>query len=145
VAIVNNSFTNGVVNLELFSLDGINTGLTASITVAGNGHVSQFVHELFPTLSASFRGVLRISSFSSIGVVGLRGRYNERGNFLFTTTPVSNEAGVSSTAELLFPQIVDGGGYSTQFVLFSSITDQSSSGVVRFTGKDGQALSLTVR
>jgi hypothetical protein len=107
------------------------------------------VHELFPSLTVSpglpFRGLLRITSFSSIAVAAVRARYNENSSFLITTTPVSNEASSVSTAELVFPQIVDGGGYTTQFVLFSGITDQNTTGILSFFGQDGQPLNLTVR
>ena len=48
--------------------------------------------------------------------VGLRGRYNEREDFLVTTTMPSAESAPSS-AELYFPHFVDSGGYTTQFVL----------------------------
>ena len=56
--------------------------------------------------------------FSQIAVVGLRARYNGRGDFLITTTP---PIGSSSQGErLFFPHIVVGGGYNTQVVLFNS-------------------------
>jgi hypothetical protein len=145
IAISNNSVTSATVNFELTGLDGFNTGLTASLVVPASGHVSKFVHELFPTLSLPFRGILRISSANSIVIVSLGMRYNERGDFLVTTTPVTNEASSSTTAELIFPQIADQGGYSTQFIFFSGVVGQSTSGTLRFFGQDGQPLNLTVR
>ena len=149
IAISNSSATAATVNLELLAMDGSSIGFMTTVSVPAFGHVSKFVHELFPsvvaTFDAPFRGVLRITSFSSIGVVAIRARYNELGNFLITTTPVSNEASTVSAAELVFPHIVDGGGYSTQFVLFSGIANQSTTGILDFVGQDGQALNLTVR
>jgi hypothetical protein len=145
IAITNNSATSATVNFALTSLDGLNTGLTASLVVPASGHVSKFVHELFPTLSLPFRGILRVSSSNSIVMVSLRMRYNERGDFLITTTPATNEAAPSTVAELMFPHIVDRGGYTTQFILFSGIAGQSTTGTLRFFGQDGQPLNLTVR
>jgi hypothetical protein len=149
IAIANNSATAATVNFELRGLDGSSTGLTSSVIVPAFGHRANFVHELFPSLTVSpglpFRGLLRITSFSSIAVAAVRARYNENSSFLITTTPVSNEASSVSTAELVFPQIVDGGGYTTQFVLFSGITDQNTTGILSFFGQDGQPLNLTVR
>ncbi len=145
IAITNNSSTAATVNFELTSLDGTSAGLTSSVVVAAYGHTSKFVHELFPTLSLPFRGVVRVSSANSLSVVSLRMRYNERGDFLVTTTPASDEASASTTAELLFPHIVDRGGYSTEFVLFSGVAGQTSTGMMRFFTQDGQALSLSVR
>jgi hypothetical protein len=51
-------------------------------------------------------------------VTGIRGRTNERGDFLITTTPAVNSSTRVNSSELLFPHFADGGGYSTQFVLF---------------------------
>ena len=108
---------------ELTDLNGTPTGLTGSTSVPGNGQIALFLNQIegFESLMLPFRGVLRISTGSSSGVsvVGLRGRYNERTDFLITTTPPSNEADTASTSEFLFPHLVDSGGYTTQFVLFS--------------------------
>ena len=145
IAIANNSATNATVNFELTAMDGTSTGLTASVNIAGFGHVSKFVQELFPGIDLPFQGVLRISSFNSIAVSALRTRNNRRGTFLITTTPVSNEVGVSTTADLFFPQIADRAGYTTQFILFSGIVGQSTTGTLRFLKQDGQDLSLLVR
>jgi hypothetical protein len=144
IAISNSSATSATVNFELTGLDGFNTGLSASVVVPASGHVSKFIHELFPTLSLPFRGILRVSSASAIVIVSLRMRYNERGDFLVTTTPAANEASPSTTAELIFPQIADQGGYSTQFIFFSGVFGQSTSGTLQFFGQDGQPLNLTV-
>lgn len=144
IAVSNTSATSATVNFELTTLDGFNTGLTASVVVPASGHVSKFIHELFPGLALPFQGILRASSASAIAIVNLRMRYNERGDFLMTALPVSNEASPSTTAEVIFPQIADQGGYSTQFILFSGVAGQRTTGMVRFFGQDGQPLNLTV-
>src|SRR5438876_11138341 len=79
-AITNNSVASTTVNFQLTSLDGTNTGLTASLVAPGSGHVPKFVHELFPTLSLPFRAILPASSTTSIVVVCLRLPHNERGH-----------------------------------------------------------------
>jgi len=145
IAITNNSVASTTVNFELTSLDGTNTGLTAGLVVPGSGHVSKFVHELFPTLSLPFRGILRVSSTTSIVVVSLRLRYNERGELLMTPVPVTNEGTPSTTAEIVFPIVVDRAGFTTQFVLFSGITGQRTAGTMEFFGPDGQPMNLTIR
>jgi hypothetical protein len=145
LAISNNSTASATVNFELTQLAGFNTGLTASIAVPPSGHVSKFFQELFPGLSLPFQGILRISSANSILVVSLRMRYNERGDFLVTTTPVTNEASPSTAAQLIFPQIVDQGGYSTEFIFFSGVAGQSTNGALQFFSGNGQPLNLTVR
>ena len=127
VAVSNSSATPATVNFELTRLDGSSTGLTGTVTVAGNGQTSLFLNQApgFVAMPASFQGLLRISSASAISVVGLRGRYNERGDFLITTTPPVAEDEPSYTGELVFPHIVEGAGYTTQFILFSGKPGQS--------------------
>ena len=145
IAISNNSATPATVNFELTALTGANTGLTATVVVPASGHISKFVHELFPGLNLPFRGILRVSSASSIVTVNLRMRYNERGDFMVTTIPVTNEASPSTTAEVIFPQIADQGGYSTQFIFFSGVSGQNTTGTLRFFSQNGQPLSLALR
>ena len=143
LAIANTSSTATTAIFELSTLDGTSTGLTASTTVPGSGHVSKFVDELFPTLTTPFQGVLRITSTStSVAVLGLRARTNERGDFLITTTPPTDETAGATTDELLFPQLANGGGWTTQFILFSGIAGQSSSGALRFFSQGGTPLDL---
>jgi hypothetical protein len=149
LAIANSSVTPATVNFELFNGDGTSTGLTASITVPGLGHAGIFVHQLFPTMNLTlqedvpFRGLIRITSFSTIAVANFRTHINELGNFLMTSTVTTNEGSPSTTAELFFPQILDGGGFATQFVLFSGVADQATTGTLRFVSQNGQALSLS--
>ena len=90
------------------------------------------------------QGVLRISSAAAITVVGLRGRYNERGDFLITTTPPVAENEPASAAEMVFPHIVEGAGYTTQFILFSGRPAQASSGTLKFLSQAGQPLPMGV-
>jgi hypothetical protein len=45
---------------------------------------------------------------------------------------------------MLFPQIVNGGDYTTQFILFSGAAGQSSNGVVRFFNEDGSVFNLNL-
>src|SRR5262249_3666286 len=92
LALANTSLTAATVNLELFKLDGSSTGLTGSISVPGNGQVATFLNQVpgLVALTTPFQGELRVSGSSSVSIVGLRGRYNERGDFLMTTTPPVN-------------------------------------------------------
>ena len=105
-----------------------------------------FLDQVFPSLSFPFQGLLRISGGTSAGfsVVGLRTRTNERGDFLITTIPPANENNSASPMELFFPHLVNGGGYTTQFILFSGTAGQSSSGNLRFLEQDGAPFDLTV-
>jgi hypothetical protein len=150
IAVANSSPSSNTVNFELTNLDGSTTGVPGGVTmnITGRGHIGKFLAQIFPSLPNPFKGVLRISSgFGAISAVGLRARYNERGtaeSFLITTTPTTIENGAVPTAEYLFPDLANGGGYTTQFVLFSGFTDQATSGNIRFFKPDGTPFSLNV-
>jgi hypothetical protein len=71
--------------------DGQSTGYTGSATLDPNGHMALFLNQIpgLQNLPSTFRGVLRISSNTSISAIGLRTRYNEREDFLISTTSSS--------------------------------------------------------
>jgi hypothetical protein len=100
--------------------------------------------ELFPALDPPFQGVLRVASGTPVSVAGLRGRTNERGDFLITTTPPSLVSTTVSGSELYFPHIIDGGGYTTQFIVIGSGTGDQL-GTLRFFSQSGQELPLPLR
>jgi hypothetical protein len=99
-----------------------------------NAQVAEFVNDIFVGVSLPFQGVLRVSATgASVAVAALRGRYNERGDFLMSTTPPTNENAPAPTTQMVFPHIVNGGGFTTQFILFSGAANQSASGNLHLT------------
>jgi hypothetical protein len=91
-----------------------------------------------PSLPASFRGVIRITAGTPINVIGLRGTYNERGDFLVTTTPPANEdTPMRPDFQLMFPHVVSGGGYTTEVTLFNAGGRSDSAGNVYVRSRDG--------
>jgi hypothetical protein len=147
IAIANGGATPNNVTLELFRLDGSPTGVSVPVTIPANGQIAKFLHELFPaSWTLPFQGVLRVHSASgAISVIGLRGRYNERNEFLITTMHAANEAAASSTSDLFFPHLANGGGFTTQFVLFSGTANQTSAGNLLFFGQDGAPIFLNLQ
>ena len=77
--------------------------------------------------------------------MGLRGRYNERNDFIITTTPPVAEDEPAVQGETFFPHIVEGSGYTTQFILFSGQPGQAGSGTLRFLSQSGQPLPLAIK
>ena len=148
IAIANLASTPATVTFDLTTLSGTSFGMTGTTDVPANGQVSMLLDQIpgFSALTLPFQGILRISSISgNISVIGLRTRYNEQLRRLITTISPSNENSPASSAEMLFPHFVDGGGYTTEFILFSGSAGQSSSGNLRFFGQSGQSVSLTLR
>ena len=145
VAIANAANQVANVTFELFRFDGTSTGLRTSVPVLANGHAATFLSQLagFGDLEAPFQGLLSVSTDSVFGIaiVGLRVRFNERGDLLATTTPPFEEQVTKSG--LVFPHLVDGGGYTTQFILVST-SDQSTSGRLNFVSQSGDDLALSL-
>jgi hypothetical protein len=138
VAIANPSASAAAVYFEITALDGTPTGLAGSVQIPAGGQITKFLSELFPGLPSSQTGILRVTSPTPISVIGLRARFSERGTFLITTIPVSNEsATIPSSTEVVFPHAVSGGGYDTKLILFNSAAGMSASGNLRFFMPDG--------
>jgi hypothetical protein len=114
--------------------------------VPANGQVALFLDQVpgLESLATPFQGLVRLTTTAATGisVVGLRGRVNERDDFLITTIPASDEKTAASTAERIFPHIVEAGGYTTQFILYSGAAGQATSGSLRFVSQSGDALKV---
>jgi hypothetical protein len=125
----------------------LSIAIQAGPAVAQNTGKAIFLNQIqrLGSLQLPFQGVLRVSSAAPISVIGLRGRYNERSDFLITTTLPGSENTVLSTAVSMFPQIATSGGYSTQFILFSGRAGQSSSGALTFFTQAGFNWNLATR
>src|SRR5438093_960323 len=146
IAVANTSSSPATVTFELTTLSGAPEGVSpVTFNLPGSGQAAKVLGDIFPSLGSSFRGVLRITTTSSgLLIVGLRTRGNERGDFLITTTPPTVESNPASKRAGLFPVLADGGGCTTQFILFSGTAGQSSSGTLRFVDQSGQSSTLTV-
>jgi len=116
VAIANPSGLVAHTTVQLTGSDNLTTSLTASIDIPAGGYISQFIDELFPGLVDGFQGKLSINSTQPVAATGLRVRNNDRGDVLITSVPPTNDTLSSPDSELVFPLVVKGGGYSTEFI-----------------------------
>jgi hypothetical protein len=121
VALVNSSSSTISVTFSLTSLTGSAAGLPSPVTISvpPGGEISKFVTDLFPTLPVPFQGVATLTTTTPVAVAALRGRYNQRNEFLMTTTPPLNSA-VSNPSSLVFPHIVNGQGFNTQVIVIGN-------------------------
>jgi hypothetical protein len=145
IAIHNPSTLPVSVSLRLTDLNGHPTGLSTNVVVPPLGQTARFLTEFpsFSTLPFPFRGVLEISVAPSerISVIGLYGRYNERSDFLVTTaaTMTNIDSRTDTSSARVLPLLVNGGGYSSEFVLLGG----GPSGTVRLFSTNGTAFGLT--
>jgi sugar lactone lactonase YvrE len=147
IAVANTSAASANVTFDITDLTGAPvTGISpVTVSLAASGQTAKYVSEIFPSLPNPFKGVLRITTTSSgLSVVGVRLRINERGDLLVTTTPPVNENNPPTSTPMFFPQVADGGGYTTQFILFSGTAGQTTSGTLQLLKQDGSSLSVTL-
>ena len=142
IAIANTAASVATIQFQLLTLDGQPSGYAGSTTLDPSGHMATFLNEIpgLHSLPSSFRGVLHISSNTSISAIGLRTRYNERGDFLISTTPAIADNTASTTEQFVFPQVVSGSGYTTDFILINPAG--ASQGTVSLKSQTGTELPL---
>jgi hypothetical protein len=146
IAVANAAASSATITVEAYRLDGASTGAAGTFTVPANGQTALFLNEIegLEPLGTPFSGIVRLTSPSPVFAIGLRGRTNERGDFLITTTPPSDEGAPESSTDVLFPHVVDSGGYTTQIVLFSG-SSAPSSGFLDLLTQSGDPVSWTPR
>jgi hypothetical protein len=145
IAIANTSSSAVNVVLNLSDLAG-NPVATTTLSIAANSQKAAFLNELFAqqSLPLSLQGMLEIKAPApGVSAAGLRGRYNERGDFLETTTPMLDETATINGRQY-FPHFADGGGYTTQFIVFTAGSGQTASGSLIFAGQDGSVLNVVL-
>jgi hypothetical protein len=145
LAIGNASDSDAVINLELTGLDGVPSGLSGTITVPARSHVSEYLMNIpgFGSLPSPYLGVLRATTSSpGVTMAGFRCRYNERYQFMAVVTGPFPDLGAA--ASVIFPHLVDGGGYATQFVLIHGASGAGSSGSLRYLNQSGGALHMAI-
>ncbi len=145
-SISNPSDTPTNVTLTLIKMDGTPTGLSTTFTLAARGHISNYVHRLaaFSGIPNPFQGVMLLHA-TGPGVVafGMRGRLSENGSFVGTTTgPIKENPGSGTT--VIFPHVLDGGGYGTRFILLSDSSGAGTSGTLSFADENGEPLPLAL-
>jgi hypothetical protein len=121
LAIANTTTTNADIKIRAFQSDGVTSvgSSDGNLQLTGNGHGAKFADQFIAGLPPGFTGVLDISSTTPFAALTLRSLVNERRDFLLTAFPIA-DVNRDASSPLVFPQIADGGGYTTEFILLSS-------------------------
>jgi hypothetical protein len=147
LVISNTSPSTATVSLGFSVMNGLTPpGGPTTIVIPPYGQFAANLRQIsgFTTLPTPLQGVLRIAtadSSQSIAVTAFRNRYNERGELIVSSIPSVPSLPLPADREIIFPQIVDGGGYRTSIV----IVNDSSTAVpvlLRTVAPTGQALPL---
>jgi O-glycosyl hydrolase len=141
LAIANISTAASNITLNAYQSDGVTpAGISKPPAhFPGYGYTAGFADAFVTGLPVGFTGVLDISSSVPFAALTLRALDNERGDFLMTTFPVA-DMNQPAPSPIVFPQIVDGGGYTSEFVLIGAA--EPSSNTVSFYGEAGNPLQF---
>jgi hypothetical protein len=140
LAIANIADTDSSITVNAFQSDGITSaGISGGpLQLSAKAHVAMFADQFIAGLPPEFVGVLDIRSSKPFAALALRSLVNEREDFLMTTFPVAN-VDKPAPSPIVFPQIVDGGGYVTEFILISP--GGASKATVGFFDNNGMPLA----
>jgi hypothetical protein len=141
IALVNTGAAAGTLTMTAFQTDGVTAAGDgpATLNITAGGYRAAFAGQLISGLPSGFKGVAEISSTSPFAALTLRALTNSRNETLLTTFPVA-DANQPAPAPIVFPQIADGSGFTTQFIFISA--NGSASVNVNFTGDDGKPLPI---
>jgi hypothetical protein len=118
--------------------------------IAKDNHVACFINQLQQMAAPDFSlplnfqintqfATLEIASDQPLSVVALRMTTNQRGEALFTTTPVADMTKTLTNASIYFPQFADGGGYTSSLILLNTST-QTETGSLQIFDNNGSPL-----
>jgi enterochelin esterase-like enzyme len=143
----------GVVNYGFYPANITYTLLDASGAAIASGqgtlskgnHFAKFINQLYEVASGFVLpsgnqfASLDIVSDQPLSVTALRMTTNQRNEPLFTTTPVADASQSPSRASIYFPQLADGGGWTTSLILLNT-SGSSESGSFEVLDNNGQPL-----
>ena len=117
LAIVNLVASNASLTVNAYQKDGVTAAGTSHgpLSLSANGHTAAFADQFISGLPEGFTGMLDIRSPTPFAALTLRLLVNEREDFLMTTFPIADQT-QPAPSPIIFPHVVDGGGYTTQFI-----------------------------
>jgi hypothetical protein len=141
IAILNPGNESVTVTLTPLDANRNPVGSAGTITLGGYGQKSAFLDEFISTIPLGFEGTVLLESPSPVFAISLRGTTDAHNGFLMSTLPVIDLNGTYTGAHY-FPQLVDGGGYTTEFLLMNN-----GDGSVRlnFFSSSGQPLTVALQ
>jgi len=113
----------------------------SNTTIPANGQTAVFLNQNPFNVAENAAATLTYSSNVPVAAVALRGRTNERSEFLLSALPVIDVA-APVTAPLILPHFVDGGGWTTEVTLVNP-SDDRLSGTIRVNDQSGSPLTVT--
>ncbi len=139
-ALANSGDAPALLDMNLRNRQGLIVARKTRMLAAGE-HVAEFVHQNFGAAAPrGFEGSLLFTSDRPVSAVALR--YDNPAQDVFSTTPVLPDDKMANT--LYFPQVADGEGYRTTFLMVNPSAGSSTAVKLEFLGSGGSPLSLPI-
>jgi hypothetical protein len=151
VAFTNPGTNTATISFYFTDTDGVSTAPRTTTLGAGQ-ELSAFLDQSPYNGTKPFLGSFTFTSTVPLAALGIKGYFNERGEFLFTTSPVAPLGVMSSLAAsddqsfttfpaslsepLVIPFYALGGGWTTEVIL-TNPTDSALAGTLQFVNSDG--------
>lgn len=145
LALANSSDAPATVNLTLTGFDGTPSTLSGQVILPPMSRFGRFLIEVpgFENLASPYQGVLTATtSQAGVTFAGFRTRYNEQRQFLMMATGPLKDLG--NTNPVVFPHLVDGGGYASQFILINGTAGAGATGAVNYKDPSGNPLNVAI-
>jgi hypothetical protein len=141
MAIANPSGQDVTVRLTAYNANGSAVVSGKTLIVSANGHRAAFIDEIVPELPEGFEGTVLLESGGPIHVVTLRSLVTSSNSFIMTTMPLV-DLNSPPSGRVYFPQIADGGNFTTEVLLLSLA---NASFRLQFFGTNGQPLPVVLK
>ena len=146
LAIANPNEVEATISFNFSDAGGKDYG-QGSFKLPPHGQISRFLDQAPFNGTHPTNGTLSFTSSVPVSAIALRGFTNERSEFLVTTLPVA-DPNEWLPATTFFPQIADGAGWTTAFVLVNP-SDETITGTINLdaqgaSGSAAGAFALTI-
>jgi predicted esterase len=146
IGVVNYGFNTAQITYNLRDING-NIIATGQGSLAGGHHFAKFINQLNEVASGfvlpdNFQfASLDIVSNQPLSIIALRMTANQRGEPIFTTTPIADLNQTLANTPIYFPQFADGGGWTTTLILMNTSSSKEEGS---FDILDNNGLPLAV-
>ncbi len=141
LAISNPAESEAGITVKVFGADGSSSPVGSEVLVQlkPKGHSAKFADELIKELPPGFTGVLDVSSQTPFIILALRSIVTD-GKDVRLSTFLPADLTLKPPTPIVFPQVVDGNGYATEFLLLGAGTPGTAT--IRFFGETGLPLAI---
>jgi len=136
IAIANPGEAAITVNVVVRDQSG-SAGGSTTFNLGPKSQTARFVSELVPGLPSPFLGTLTLSSSDLFAAINLSSAFNRRGETIYSALPLVDLDLVPKEASLVFPQVADGDGTSTQLLLMNPSSTTAATGTIALFDDNG--------